>query len=256
MSRHSGFLRLLLDGYNRQSVFALMLLLAVGLAVGFGWADLLRPNLGDINWLFLGIWAGMTALLCWKVQPARDAALAAVALAGGFGFEWWGTHAHLWRYFTGETPPAWILPAWPVAALAAARLALALERLGSNWRIHWPIAYWPLMLCFAAGMVWFIWPSLNLFSSKAACALIGIVIAAGKARRQDLCLFVAGVGLGFFLEYWGTTRECWTYYTGQTPPLIAVAAHGFAQVLYVRTLDALTWICRKVSGGPLRAFRK
>jgi hypothetical protein len=41
--------------------------------------------------------------------------------------------------------------------------------------------------------------------------------------------------LGYFLELWGTTRECWTYYTFQTPPLFAVLAHGMAAVAFWRT---------------------
>jgi hypothetical protein len=46
--------------------------------------------------------------------------------------------------------------------------------------------------------------------------------------------FIAGAGLGYFLERWGTTRECWTYYTRQTPPLFAVMAHGMAAVAFWR----------------------
>jgi len=41
--------------------------------------------------------------------------------------------------------------------------------------------------------------------------------------------------LGYFLERWGTTRECWTYYTHATPPLFAVLAHGMAAVAFWRT---------------------
>ena len=44
--------------------------------------------------------------------------------------------------------------------------------------------------------------------------------------------FAAGAGLGYFLEVWGTTRECWTYYTRETPPLFAVLAHGMAAAFW------------------------
>ena len=47
-------------------------------------------------------------------------------------------------------------------------------------------------------------------------------------------VFIAGSGLGYFLERWGTTRECWTYYTYQTPPFFAVLAHGMAAVVFWR----------------------
>jgi hypothetical protein len=49
-------------------------------------------------------------------------------------------------------------------------------------------------------------------------------------------IFAAGAGLGYFLERWGTTRECWMYYTHQTPPLFAVLAHGLAAVAFWRVL--------------------
>ena len=29
---------------------------------------------------------------------------------------------HLWQYYTGEPPPLWIIPAWPVAQLAINRI--------------------------------------------------------------------------------------------------------------------------------------
>ena len=47
--------------------------------------------------------------------------------------------------------------------------------------------------------------------------------------------FVAGTALGYFLERWGTTRECWTYYTRELPPVFAVLAHGMAAVAFWRT---------------------
>ena len=38
-----------------------------------------------------------------------------------------------------------------------------------------------------------------------------------------------------FPNRWGTTRECWIYYTNQTPPIFAVFAHGMAAVAFWRT---------------------
>ncbi len=58
-------------------------------------------------------------------------------------------------------------------------------------------------------------------------------------------LFVAGSILGIFLEYWGTSRRCWTYHTNEVPPLIAVFAHGFASVAFVRATSILSWMARK-----------
>lgn len=59
---------------------------------------------------------------------------------------------------------------------------------------------------------------------------------------------LAGAGLGYFLELWGTTRECWTYYTLQTPPLFAVLAHGMAAVAFWRA-----GLVVKMIGGRIRA---
>ena len=53
-------------------------------------------------------------------------------------------------------------------------------------------------------------------------------------HRTATLTFLAGAGLGYYLELWGTTRECWTYYTFQKPPLFAVLAHGMAAVAFWR----------------------
>ena len=52
-------------------------------------------------------------------------------------------------------------------------------------------------------------------------------------------LFLAGTSVGVFLEYWGTCRQCWTYYTHQVPPPIAVVAHGFAALAFNRVAQAI-----------------
>ena len=67
-----------------------------------------------------------------------------------------------------------------------------------------------------------------------ALLLCLLLILVPYDRRLALLTFAAGAGLGYFLERWGTTRECWTYYTGQTPPLFAVLAHGMAAVAFWR----------------------
>lgn len=36
--------------------------------------------------------------------------------------------------------------------------------------------------------------------------------------RSDLPLFAAGLALGYWGEWWGTTRGVWTYWNGATPP--------------------------------------
>jgi hypothetical protein len=51
---------------------------------------------------------------------------------------------------------------------------------------------------------------------------------------MSVTIFVAGIGLRYFLERWGTARKCWTYYTSQTRPPFAVLAHGMAAVAFWR----------------------
>lgn len=228
-----------LSRYDRRSLVVLALLTAISVAVTIVWNDLFRANLGVVNWFLIAIWVFMIALLSWDVRPAQDLALAVVALACGFGFEWWGTHTQLWSYFTGESPPVWILPAWPVAALATARFAFGLEWVLSRRPMNWSVPYWLLMALFMAGMIRFLWPSIGMTSSQVAVVLMGLAVAVGRSPRRDLSLFLAGTLLGIFLEYWGTSRACWTYYTKEIPPPITVAAHGFAQVAYCRILALL-----------------
>ena len=79
------------------------------------------------------------------------------------------------------------------------------------------------------------------------CALI--IISPGN-RRHALILFIAGAGLGYFLELWGTTRECWTYYTRETPPLFAVLAHGMAATAFWRAGVLLPVFFRKLACDP------
>jgi uncharacterized membrane protein YagU involved in acid resistance len=80
-----------------------------------------------------------------------------------------------------------------------------------------------------------------------AFLLVGYVIMTPVDHRSEVLIFLAGSSLGYFLEYWGTTRECWTYYTGQTPPLFAVLAHGMASIVFWRTWRVLSMVFGKVS---------
>ena len=62
--------------------------------------------------------------------------------------------------------------------------------------------------------------------------LVGLLIYALRGQRGAVLVFIAGSGLGYFLELWGTTRQCWTYYTFETPPFFAILAHGMAAVAF------------------------
>jgi len=67
-----------------------------------------------------------------------------------------------------------------------------------------------------------------------ALLLVALLTLMPTDQHYALLTFLAGAGLGYFLELWGTTRQCWTYYTFQTPPFFAVLAHGMAAVAFWR----------------------
>lgn len=232
-------------GYDRRSLVALGGLIAVYTAVGVNWFHLLDLSRG-MDWLLVGIWALMTALLCREVQPVRDIPLVLAAFGGGLVIEGWGTQTELWRYFTAERPPIWILPAWPVAALTIERLARMLDPLLP--RRHERLVFWVGMPLFILAMTRFLWPSIHLWMSQLVVLLmVGVLFTPGD-RRKDVLLFLAGSLLGILLEYWGTSRRCWTYYTAEVPPVEAIFAHGFASVAFERVARQLGRLGQKLFG--------
>ncbi len=243
----------ILRRYGRRSLIALGLLVLVGAAVGYRWSDLVDAS-GVMDRLLLGIWVGMAAAISWNVSPRYDLTLALVGAAGGGMIEWWGTNAGLWSYFTGERPPLWILPAWPAAALSIERGRALLDRMVDELALG-PVTfrafYYLLLPGFACWMASFLAPTLGSRASQLVLGLMLAVAVSCPAPRRDVLLFVSGTVAGLFLEYWGTSRECWTYYTRQVPPPVAVAAHGFASVAFARAADVL----ELVAGMALRAGR-
>jgi hypothetical protein len=89
------------------------------------------------------------------------------------------------------------------------------------------LGFYGLMLAFVA-------PTLPRIMTWAALLVCALFILTPTDHRLAFLIFLAGSGLGYFLELWGTTRQCWTYYTYQTPPLFAVLAHGMAAVSFWR----------------------
>ena len=229
--------RFVWERYDRKSLVALFLLVTVGAAVGYRWSDLIDVN-GGMDWLLAFTWLWMALLLTWDVNARRDVILLAVGFVGGGVIEWWGTTSQIWTYFTQERPPLWILPAWPIAALAIDRMARILDRAlseGGDPSPRWfRAAYWLFLPSFVIGMILFARHTVTLLSTQVVIGLMVGVTLWCKNPRRDVTIFIAGSFLGIFLEYWGTSRQCWTYYTGQVPPPIATVAHGFASVAFCR----------------------
>jgi hypothetical protein len=239
-------LRWIAAGFDRRSAAAVLVALLTYSAIGWRWQHLINPRLG-MDWLLAGIWVFMTLLLSWRLQLRADLRLIFVGLCGGAVIEWWGTTTSLWWYFTKERPPAWIVPAWPVAALTIHRMPALV---GGFWpRLHrLGRAYWPLMIGFVAVMTRFLWPSIDLPASWVVVGLMVGVTAIGARPDRDVAIFLAGALLGVFLEYWGTSRKCWTYYTREIKPVEAILAHGFAAVAFARADQALEALVRRAGG--------
>jgi hypothetical protein len=183
----------------------------------------------------------------------KDGWILLVGLAGGLVIESWGTQTELWVYYTQERPPLWIIPAWPIASLAIDRLVRILNQLIPPLpRRSFPILYWLLLPGFALLMLAFVGPTLGKSLTQLALLLCVLLIATPTDYRLAVLTFAAGAGLGYFLERWGTTRLCWTYYTQETPPLFAVLAHGMAALAFWRTGLLLKRAAERLS-APLEA---
>lgn len=267
-------------GWTRASYYLLSgFLLTVFLIVYVWWplaeeylalVDWSGPWWLYIDWLLIGIFLVMSLLIMAGADLRADVWIVFVALIGGLVIESWGTQTELWTYYTDERPPLWIIPAWPIANLSINRLVRLLRRLTrtstkgakrhegkletfepsrSSW--IYPFAYWLIFPAFYALMLRFVWPTLNQSLTIMALILVGFLTLTPKDHRVAVLTFLAGAGLGYFLERWGTTRLCWTYYTRATPPLFTVLAHGMAAVAFWRTADVLRMMVAKLKPGQV-----
>ncbi len=231
-----------------------------------------------MDWLLIGIFLFMSIAIVSRADLRVDSVTILVAALGGLVIESWGTQTNLWHYYTAERPPLWIIPAWPIATLTINRMVLVLDILFSNrqdakkkhgskeikkqntgglgsskenlahsttWRLK--TLYWILFTAFFALMLYFVAPTFDKSYTLLSILLVALLIITPTDHRHALLTFIAGAGLGYFLELWGTTRECWTYYTYQKPPLFAVLAHGMAAVAFWRTELLVKMVWKKVT---------
>lgn len=196
-----------------------------------------------MDWLLLGIFAFMSVTIIARANLKTDLLIIFVGICGGLAIESWGTQTNLWHYYTAERPPLWIIPAWPIASLSIDRITRFI-----NWMIgmvegrfkqtvpHFLLStfYWLTFASFLSLMLIFVAPTFDKSFTWLSLILCMLLVLTPTDHRLALLTFLAGSGLGYFLELWGTTRECWTYYTLQTPPLFAVLAHGMAAVAFWR----------------------
>ncbi len=247
-------------GWTRSSYFLMSAFLAAVLTIVIVWwplveeslayVDWSRPLWVQFDWLLLGIFATMSLLIMIGADVKADAIVVLVGLAGGLVIESWGTQTELWTYFTRERPPLWIIPAWPIASLSIDRLVRLLQSFIPALRSRvFRVLYWLIFPLFYALLLAFVWPTLDKSFTLMALALCAFLIITPTDHRLALLTFVAGSGLGYFLERWGTTRQCWTYYTRQTPPVFAVFAHGLAAVAFWRAGLVVRQVADRVRGA-------
>ena len=196
-----------------------------------------------IDWLLIGIFAFMSITIITRADLKRDLLIVFVGICGGLAIESWGTQTNLWHYYTAERPPLWIIPAWPIASLSIDRstrfVDWIINRVSHNRNapvLHslFSVLYWFTFIPFLILIVIFVAPTFDKSFTWLSLILCILLILTPTDHRFALLTFFAGAGLGYYLELWGTTRQCWTYYTYQTPPLFAVLAHGMAAVAFWR----------------------
>ena len=221
-----------------------------------------------MDWLLIGIFLFMSLTIISRADLKTDSLIIFVGVFGGLAIESWGTQTNLWHYYTAERPPLWIIPAWPIANLSIDRITRFLDwllgkltteftentekALFKNFMssvlsvVNFKTAYWSLFTGFYALMLFFVAPTFDKSYTWLSLLLCGLLILTPTDHRFAALTFLAGAGLGYYLELWGTTRECWTYYTLQKPPLFAVLAHGMAAVAFWRAGLVLKMLGEKI----------
>jgi hypothetical protein len=191
-----------------------------------------------MDWLLLCIFLFMSITIITRANLKTDVLIIFVGICGGLAIESWGTQTNLWHYYTAERPPLWIVPAWPIASLSIDRIARFLDSLMERRTIAFSslftVLYWITFASFLILMLIFVSPTFDKSYTWLATILCILLIVTPTNYRFAFLTFLAGAGLGYFLERWGTTRECWIYYTNERPPLFAVLAHGMAAVAFWR----------------------
>jgi hypothetical protein len=213
-----------------------------------------------MDWLLLGVFGFMSMTIISRANLKTDGLIIFVGICGGLAIESWGTQTNLWHYYTAERPPLWIIPAWPIASLCIDRITRFLNWILENRSERFQsttfnslvtILYWLTFASFLTLMVFFVSPTFDKSYTWFSLILCILLILTPTNYRYALLLFIAGSALGYFLERWGTTRECWTYYTNQTPPLFAVLAHGMAAVAFWRS-----GLLLKMVGARITFFKR
>jgi len=248
--------------WTRSSYYLLSGFFMLLFLIGYVWWPLVEEYLSyfnpeiplwrQIDWLLIGNFLFMSVMIMANANLRNDLPILMVGMVGGLAIEGWGTQTELWTYYTYERPPLWIIPAWPIASLSIDRLYRMLQ-IGSQ-KIpdrFFRRLYWIIFPGFYLLMLVFVWPTRTKSLTILALTMVGLLIFALRGQRGAVLTFAAGAGLGYFLELWGTTRMCWTYYTLELPPVFAVLAHGMAAVAFWWGVHLTRRVSRRFFGNPL-----
>jgi hypothetical protein len=252
-----------LMGWNRASYTLISTFLMIVFLITYIWWPLVEEYLAlidwggtwwhYIDWLLLGIFAFMSLMIMASADLRVDALMVFVGFMGGLAIESWGTQTEIWSYYTAERPPLWIIPAWPIASLTIDRMVRFLRARAPRLKpANYVWFYWLIFPLFYLLMLSFVWSTVDKSLTVMALILVAFMILSPLEYRTAVLTFLAGSGLGYYLEVWGTTRLCWTYYTLETPPLFAIFAHGMAAVAFWRTALLIDSISQSWFGFRLR----
>ncbi len=252
-----------LMGWNRASYTLISTFLMIVFLIIYIWWPLAEEYLALINWsgawwryidwLLLGIFAFMSLMIMANADLRVDALMVFVGFMGGLVIESWGTQTEIWSYYTAERPPLWIIPAWPIASLTIDRMVRFLRARAPRLKpAIYVWFYWLIFPLFYLLMLSFVWSTVDKSLTVMALILVAFMILSPTEYRTAVLTFLAGSGLGYYLEVWGTTRLCWTYYTLETPPIFAIFAHGMAAVAFWRTALLIDTISQSWFGFRLR----
>jgi hypothetical protein len=253
-------------GWTKTSYFFLSGFVLLLLLVGYVWWPLVVQYLSTYNpqvpiwrqvdWLLVLDFLVMSLLIMANADLKSDIPIVVIGFFGGLVIESWGTQTELWTYYTFERPPLWIIPAWPIASLSIDRLYRLTKKITqhvSDNTFH--VLHWTILPAFYVIMLLFVWPTVDKSLTIMALLSCAFMILTPPDNRSVTLTFIAGIALGYFLELWGTTRLCWTYYTLEQPPFFAVLAHGMAAVAFWRVLKLYQIFQPHISNNVFSALK-
>lgn len=145
-------------------------------------------------------------------EPRKDLLRALFGFGAGWLAEAWGTRLGLWRYYTGEAPPLWIVPAWPLGVLVVQRTAARWQENLSGGPDALRPAYAAASVAAFAVIAAFAWPTAGNPATLAVFAACAAALVWRAEPARDLAVLLAGFVCVAFADTWGTTNNCWKYW--------------------------------------------